>query len=169
MEIHVLFRILTWNKKNIVIKRYNHKNLFHSLSHSVMNSRAIRNWLHAQRITMLGILTPKPLAYIEQRKGFILWNSYYISEYADGRNLYNLLTDKGIAEREKASIKNQVEILLNKLDNNLITHGDLKHSNILITKSGPALTDLDSMKAHKFRIFYNIYRAKDIKRYNQKY
>ncbi len=158
---------LTWNKKNIVIKRYNHKGFIHSLRHTIIKSRAIRVWLHAQRLIMLGIPAPKPLAFIEKRSGFIVWSSYYVSEYADGPNLYNFLNDKSISENQRISIKNQVEKLINKMGDFLITHGDLKHSNILITKNGPVLTDFDSMKAHKFRMFYTLKRAKDLERFHK--
>ena len=158
---------ITWNNKDIVIKRYNHKNFFHSLRHTIINSRAKRNWLHAQKLTMLGIPTPKPLAFIEKRKGPILWNSYYITEYIKGPNLHVFLNDKSISENQHISTINQVEKIFNKMSDFLITHGDLKHTNILISEKGPILTDLDSMKSHKLNMFYKIRRKKDIKRFQK--
>ena len=154
----------TWNNKDIVVKRYNHKSYIHSLRHTLIKSRAIRGWLHAQRLTMLGIPTPKALAFVEQRKGFILWNSYYVSEYADGISLYSFLNDVNIPAEQKMSVKKLVEKLLDDMGYFNITHGDLKHSNILITKNGPVLTDLDAMQAHKLNLTYNRKRVKDIKR-----
>jgi RIO-like serine/threonine protein kinase len=44
-----------------------------------------------------------------------------------------------------------------------ITHGDLKHTNILITDNGPILTDLDGMNVHKWTWTYRIRQAKDLK------
>ncbi|MBN2588497.1 MAG: hypothetical protein JXA96_01440 [Sedimentisphaerales bacterium] len=158
---------LIWNKKNIVIKRYNHKSLIHSLCHSVMNSRARKAWLYAQRLIMLGISTPKSLAYIERRRGFILWNSYIVTEYVEGRILYDVLNDKSISESHRESIQKQVETLLDKTWGLHITHGDLKHSNILITQNGPVLTDLDSMRVHKLNLFYKLRQAKDVERFNR--
>ena len=157
-----------WNKNNIVVKRYNHKNLFHSLIHSFISSRARKVWLHAQRLVMLDILTPKPLAYIEQRKGFILWKSYIVTGYVEGKNLHFVLNDKSISDEQQAITMEQVEELLDRIWEFHITHGDLKHSNILITENGPALTDLDSMKAHKVSFFYKLSQAKDIERFNRK-
>lgn len=159
---------LKWNKNNIVIKRYNHRGIIHSLRHTIIKSRARRVWIHAQRLTMLGIPTPKPMAFIEQHRGLILWNSYYISEYTKGTNLHNFLNGTSVSEEQKKSVIKQVEKLLEKTGDYLITHGDLKHSNILITENGPVLTDLDAMQAHKSRLIYKMKRAKDIKRFQKK-
>ncbi len=43
-----------------------------------------------------------------------------------------------------------------------ITHGDLKHTNILITENGPVLTDLDGAKVHKCNWTYKIRRTTDV-------
>ena len=158
---------IIWNQQEIVIKRYNHMGVLHSLRHSLIKTRARRGWLHAQRLTMLRIPTPKPLAFIEHRKGFLIWNSYYVSEYAEGVSLYTFLNDDNIPAEQKCSTKKNVENLLDKLGDFKITHGDLKHSNILITKNGPLLTDLDAMQAHELNLTYNRKRAKDIKRFNR--
>jgi len=55
---------LTWNSKDVVVKRYNHKGFIHSLRHTIKRSRARRSWLHGHRLGLLGIATPKPSAYI---------------------------------------------------------------------------------------------------------
>jgi len=67
-----------WAGRDIVIKRYNHKGLFHSFRHTTKRSRARRNWLHANRLCLLDIPTPKPIAYLEYKKGLLVWKSYYI-------------------------------------------------------------------------------------------
>ncbi len=163
-----LFTEFQWNNNNIVIKRYNHKNLLYSLCHSVITSRARKVWLLTQRLVMLRIHTPKPLAYIERRKGFILWNSYIVTEYADGRNLYCVFNDKSLSDNERTLITKQIEKLLEKLWSHHITHGDLKHSNIIITPNGPTLTDLDQMKVHIFSLLFKRRQAKDAERINRK-
>ncbi len=62
---------LMWNDSDIVVKRYNHRGFIHSLRHTIKGSRARRAWLYAHRLRMLGIATPRPLAYIEQRNGVL--------------------------------------------------------------------------------------------------
>jgi len=152
---------LTWNGKDVVVKRYNHKGFVHSLRHTIKRSRARRGWLHAHRLGMLKIATPRPLAYIEQRKGMLVWKSYLMTEYVEGQKLYDFLRDSKIEQEERSKVTQQVKELLNRLGEHRISHGDLKHSNILITDNSPILTDLDGMKVHKQNWTYQRRRTKD--------
>ena len=156
---------LTWNSKDIVVKRYNHKGFIHSLRHTIKRSRARRCWLHGHRLCMLNITTPKPLAYIEKHKRLLLWNCYLVTEYARGQKLYDFLRDDSVTKQQRSKATRQVAELLDELGKHRISHGDLKHSNILITENGPAIIDLDAMTAHKWGRLYNLRRAKDLERF----
>ena len=153
---------LIWNDKDIVVKRYNHKGLIHSLRHTLKWSRAKRGWLNGHRLLMLNMATPKPLAFIEQYKGLLLWNSYLITEYVNGPMLYNFRRDGNVTEKENATVNQQVLEMLDNLGKYKISHGDLKHSNILVTNKGPMIPDLDGMKVHKSSLMYKVRKAKDM-------
>jgi tRNA A-37 threonylcarbamoyl transferase component Bud32 len=153
---------LTWNNKDIVVKRYNHKGFIHSLRHTIKKSRAKRGWLHAHRLKMLQIATPRPLAFIEHRKAGLIWQSYLVTEYIEGQKLYDFLRDSKTSEEKHSMVTQQIVKLLDKLSKYKITHGDLKHSNILIADNGPVITDLDAMKVHKWDWLYKANRIKDI-------
>jgi len=155
---------LTWNSKDVVVKRYNHKGFIHSLRHTIKKSRARRGWLQGHRLGMLNIATPRPLAYIEQRRGLLVWQSYLVTEHVKGRELKNFLRDDKTNEKKRSVVSQQVAELLDSLSEHKITHGDLRHSNILITESGPVLTDLDAMRAHRWGWMFKIKRDKDITR-----
>ena len=120
--------------KNIVIKRYNHKGLVHSLRHTVKRSRARRGWLWAHRLGTLNIPTPKPVAYIEKRKGLIVWESYLVTEFVEGQNLHTFLQDSDVTKEQRSEAVGRIKELLDKLGREKITHGDLKQTNILITE-----------------------------------
>ncbi len=156
---------LTWNSKDVVVKRYNHKGFIHSLRHTIKRSRARRNWLHGHRLGMLNIATPRPLAYIEQRRGLLVWQSYLVTEYVKGRELKDFLRDDKTSEKKRSIVSQQVAELLDSLSEHKITHGDLKHSNILITDNGPVLIDLDAMKVHRWNRIYRFRLAKDLERF----
>jgi len=156
---------LMWNGKDVVVKRYNHKGLMHSLRHTIKKSRARLGWLHAHRLRMLQIPTPKPLAYIEQRKQKLVWQSYLVTEYVEGQKLYDFLRDSKTNKENHIKVISQVTKLLDKLGKYKTTHGDLKHSNILVTDNGIVLTDLDGMKVHKWNWFLKINRSKDLARF----
>jgi len=155
---------LTWNGKDVVVKRYNHKGFVHSLCHTIKKSRAWRGWLHAHRLRMLRIPTPKPLAYIEQRKQKLVWRSYLVTEYVEGQRLHDFLRDSKTGEEERSRVTEQIAELLDKLAKYKITHGDLRHSNILVTDNKSMITDLDGMRAHKLEWLFKIKRYKDIAR-----
>ncbi len=156
---------VTWNGKDVVVKRYNHKGFIHSLRHTIKRSRARRGWLHGHRLRMLNIATPKPLAYIEERKGLLLWKSYLVTEHIEGQRLYDFLRDSKTGEEERSKVTKQIMELLERLEKYRISHGDLKHSNILITEYKPVLTDLDGMKVHKWNWIYKVRRANEIERF----
>ncbi|MBW1746795.1 MAG: hypothetical protein JRJ25_11240 [Deltaproteobacteria bacterium] len=57
------------NGKLLVIKRYNIKNFIHALKRYLRNTRAWTSWRNAHRLELLGIPTPKPIAFLERRWG----------------------------------------------------------------------------------------------------
>lgn len=158
---------LMWNGKDVVVKRYNHKGLIHSLRHTIKKSRARKGWLHTHHLEALNIAAPRPLAYIEHRRGLLIWKSYLVTEYVEGQKLYNFLRDDNITEQRRLNEIQRVMKLLDKLWKYRITHGDLKHTNILITDNGPVLTDLDGMKVHKWTWIYRHRRRKDLRRFSK--
>ena len=159
---------ITWNNKNIVVKRYDHKGFIHSLRHMIKKSRARKGWLYAHFLGALNIATPRALAYIEQRRGLLIWQSYLVTEYVEGQKLWHFLRDEDVTERQKLDEIRQVVKLLDKLWKYRITHGDLKHTNVLITKNEPVLIDLDGMIVHRRELLYRNKRAKDMERFLRK-
>ncbi len=158
---------IAWNGKDVVVKRYNHKGFIHSLRHTIKGSRARRGWLHANRLGMLNIATPRPLCFIEQRKQMLVWKSYLITEHVEGQRLYDFLRDSKVGEEERSKVTQQVTELLDKLGEYRISHGDLKHSNVLITGNGPVLTDLDGMKVHRWNWTHKYHQTKDLARFTK--
>ncbi|MHC4423871.1 MAG: lipopolysaccharide kinase InaA family protein [Planctomycetota bacterium] len=150
--------------QDIVVKRYNHKGIIHSARHTIKKSRARRCWLHAHRLTMLNIATPRPLAYVEQRRKKLVWKSYLITKYVDGQKLRDFLQDNKPGQEKHSKVTRQLMELLAKLEKHRVTHGDLKHTNILLTSEGLVLTDLDSMRVHRYGWTYRWKRGKDIAR-----
>jgi len=159
---------IVWNNKNIAVKRYDHKGFIHSLRHTIKKSRARKGWLYAHFLGALNIATPRALAFIEQRKGLRIWQSYLVTEYIGGQKLWHFLRDDNVTERQKLDGIRQVVTLLDKLWNYRITHGDLKHVNVLITENGPVLIDLDGMIVHRWELLYRNKRAKDMERFLRK-
>jgi tRNA A-37 threonylcarbamoyl transferase component Bud32 len=150
-----------WDGMDVVVKCYKHKGFIHSLRHMIKRSRARHCWLHAHRLGVLEVPTPRPLAYIERLKGPLVWKSYLITKYVDGEKLSSYLRDDNIQAEQRSMTMRRTLEMLDKLAEYGITHGDVKPSNILITPDGPCLTDLDSMRAHKLNLTCRMRWAKD--------
>jgi len=159
---------ITWNDRDVVVKRYNHVGFVHSLRYTIKRSRARKGWLNAGYLHSLGIPTPRSLAYIEQRKGLLVWKSYLVTEYVKGRKLWNFLRDDDITESRRSDELRKIAGLLDRLWKCRITHGDLKHTNTLMTEGGPVLTDLDGLMVHRFEPLYRSKQAKDVRRFLRK-
>jgi len=147
-------------KRDVVVKRYNHKGLWHSLRHTIKGSRAKKCWLFGHRLNWLGIATAKPLAYIEQRRFGLIRQSYILNDYIDGPGIREYLNQPGLDEQNRREVRNKTRALLLKVAEHRITHGDLKATNILVHKGEPVLIDLDSMKRHRCRWLLRLYQRK---------
>ena len=120
---------IMWNANDIVVKRYNHKGIIHSLRHTIKRSRARSVWLKAHRLLMLNMSTAKPVCYIEKHRWPLVWTSYFVTEYVQGQNLHNFLQTDSIGEQQRSGVIGQVVELLEKLGKYRISHGDTKSSN----------------------------------------
>jgi len=155
----------TLGGRDIVIKRYNHQGLFHSLRHTLRGSRAKRSWSNANRLCLLEIATPRPLAYVDEYRGPLLWRSYFITEFTRGPRLRSVLAQDDVPREQKQQLMEQMVRLIDRLAGHGISHGDLKHSNILITAAGPALTDLDAMRVCRLGWIRRRRQARDLARF----
>jgi len=133
----------------VVVKRYNHKGLLHSRRHPFMGSRARRNWLNANRLFLLEIPTPRPLAYIDEYKGPLVHRSYFIAEFIRGQELHGVLRNPGVSDEQKRRLNDAVMRTLDRMAAHGITHGDLKHTNVLCDGDRIVFTDLDGMRVHR--------------------
>ncbi len=157
-----------WNGKDIVIKRYNNKGFFHSLRHTIKRSRARRCWLNAHRLTFLNIPTPQSLAYIEKRSGLLIVQSYIVTEYVAGKDIYNFLEDIKSSKQQYDATIQQIRDILQALKQNNICHGDMKYLNIMATQNGPTLIDLDAMVVFRSKYMFFFRRNKDHARLSRK-
>ncbi len=150
--------------KNVVIKRYNIKNIWHGLKLSISQSRAAKSWANAHRLNILNIPTAKPLLLLEQRFGWLRGRAYFLSECIDAPDigLFFAITN---TMQKKEKVAYETALLFYKLSLLQISHGDCKASNIKIVDGQPVLIDLDSMQAHQANWWFEKKHIKDLKRF----
>jgi tRNA A-37 threonylcarbamoyl transferase component Bud32 len=134
-----------------VIKRYNPKGVAYELKHKGQISRAKKSWINAHLLRFMGILTPEPIALIEQKNKLGKRCSYFICQYQAGQNSWDFFCGNTLSEQNKKLAANELIHTLNKLCDYNIVHGDLKGSNFLINKNKVWILDLDAMTQYKIK------------------
>lgn len=156
-----------WNGHDVVIKRYNHQGLWHSLRHTIKGSRARRSWLQARRLAALKIATPEPLGYINRYRGPLLWQSYYVARFVQGPLVDQFLRDRTVADAQKQRVNEQVLELLRVMASHGVSHGDMKHTNLLYNGTEIVLLDLDAMRIGGIGWLQRFRCRRDLKRYRR--
>lgn len=152
--------------QRFVIKRYNIKDFWHGIKRAIQPSRAAISWRNAHLLELLNIATPKPIAMLEKRWGFLRKEAYYISEYCEGIRLQDYFQSEHTAE-ENAVVAKQIKDLFADLDAVKISHGDLKATNIVLVAGKPMLLDLDAMRLHRWHCCWQRASERDQERFLQ--
>ena len=152
--------------QQVVIKRYNIKNIWHGLKLGVSQSRAAKSWANAHRLSILNIATAKPIALIEGRFGWIKRRAYFLSANIDAPDIAEFFANN-IDLETKQKVAFETALLFYKLNLLQISHGDCKASNIKMVEGKPVLIDLDSMQSHTCAWWFEKKHIKDLKRFMQ--
>lgn len=146
----------------LVMKRYNIKTVWHGVKRAFRQSRAAVSWANAHRLQLLKIATPKPLALVEERFGFLRKRAYFLSEFIQGPDIKQYLSQLTDTDAKK-KIAYEVVQMFCHLYLLRIIHGDMKATNIKIVNGKPMLLDLDSMQAQPW--FFQHKHVKDLRRF----
>ena len=148
----------------LLVKRYNIKHWRHWLKRCWRPSRAWHSWREANRLELLGIATPRPLAVLERRCCWLRGPAWLITEYLQGQDIiarFEPWQDGTPPEAELQALDRLFAALLRER----ISHGDLKGHNIFWQDGRWALIDLDAVRQHRCpRRFARAY-AKDRARF----
>ena len=135
-----------------VVKRYKTPNLAQRIAYSFFKkSKAERAYLYAARMQERGIDTPTGIAYIEEKRGGLLRDSYFISTVCHDKPLYPVLVETPDYDR---TLARQVAAFVAMMHQRGVLHGDTNLNNILYhtDADGQArFTVIDTNRSH----FYN--------------
>lgn len=133
----------------LVLKRYNLKSPGHRLSRCWRQTRAWHSWHNAHRLLFEGLLTPQPVALIEERCGPLRGRAWFVAEYQSGEDLLALHRRHLPAAADQAWLDAEVADLFRGLGRAHLSHGDMKATNLLVTDKGLVVIDLDAMQMHR--------------------
>ena len=149
------------------LKRYNLKSTLHTAIHLPLRSRARWSWLNGRRLVKAGLLTPMPLACIEERHtGLLHLRSYLLTQFVPGRSLLELV-QSGEAKGERlADYARQFTRIWQTLGQLRAGHGDMKASNFIVDQQGKLwLIDLDGLRIHHSAVLLRRERRNDLARF----
>jgi tRNA A-37 threonylcarbamoyl transferase component Bud32 len=135
------------NGRPLVVKRYNIKNWLHWLKRFWRPSRAWHSWVEGNRLELLGIATPRPLAVLERRWCWLRGRAYLVTEYCGGEDLIARFTPHVDGSPPEAELQ-ALDRLFAGLIRERISHGDFKGHNLFWDQGRWSLIDLDAMRQH---------------------
>ncbi len=148
-----------------VMKRYNPKGVLYELAHKGQISRARKSWINAHLLRFIGIPTPEPIALIERRPALGKRCSYFISRQVEGQCSWDFFCDHDVPDESKRQAADDLIIMLGRLHEHRISHGDMKGSNFLVREKKVWLIDLDAMIQHKHSRAFDASWQRDKKRF----
>ena len=148
------------DQHDLVVKRYNIKNIRHRLRRFLRPSRATHSWQSAHLLLMLGIATPTPVAMLERRFGYFRSEAYFVYQHIDGPNAIDFFNDGNL--QEKIDVAKRILNIFKNLAIVKISHQDMKGTNIIIHQKLPVLLDLDAMCMHISRRRFEYANRRDI-------
>ena len=152
--------------KRYVVKRYNLNTLWQRVKYLFKMSRAARCWRSASILSMLGVHTPKPFMFIENRWfWFLRSKSYFVSEKIEAVNLLEYIKSKGLRQNELEEIIISFRLLFKIMIDYKISHGDMKASNFLYWNNKVVVLDLDGMRRHQSQKVFKKAIKKDFDRF----
>ncbi|PKL99639.1 MAG: serine/threonine protein kinase, partial [Gammaproteobacteria bacterium HGW-Gammaproteobacteria-7] len=134
-------------ERELVVKRYNVKNLGHWLKRFWRPSRAWHSWVEGNRLDFLGIATPRLLAVIERRWLWMRGPAWLITELLRGEDIiarFQPYLNGSPPEEELFALDRLFAVLIRER----ISHGDLKGHNLFWEQGRWALIDLDAVQQH---------------------
>jgi tRNA A-37 threonylcarbamoyl transferase component Bud32 len=149
----------------LVIKRYNIKNFAHWLKRFWRPSRAWHSWREGNRLTFLGIATPKPLALQEQRFMGLRRKAYLVTEYLSGPDIIERFAPYVESGAVPHSELQALDMLFAQLLRERISHGDFKGHNLFWHDGRWSMIDLDAMCQHRSQASFATAFARDRARF----
>lgn len=153
---------MTVDGRDVVVKRYNIKDVGHWLRRIGRTSRARNAWVSAHALHLLRLPTPQPVAMIEQAIGPLHGPAWFIAEKCPGLTLDAAIT----ANPDLVlSLRTQLATLCEVLVCHRISHGDFKASNFIVNDGHLWLIDLDAVQIHGSEIRFAKAFRKDLERF----
>lgn len=125
-----MVKVFKLGDREVVVKRYKVPILIQRFVYTFLRpGKAERAYRFGFEFLRRGFETPEPIAYIENKSGGLLRDSYFISARSEGTPLYDILVRPMDFPNE---IAKETGSLMAQLHRNGIMHGDPNLNNVLL-------------------------------------
>lgn len=133
---------------NVVIKRYKPSNIFQQIWYSLNSqSKAHRSFFNGMELLNRGFKTPAPIAYADLKDGLMLSYCYYVSAFADEKQIeYEEI-------RKDDALIAKFSKFIHSLHDNGIIHNDVNFSNVLLSRDATGETVFSVIDINRMRIY----------------
>jgi len=148
-------------------RRYNMKGRGHTAVHWLLRSRAGWSWRNAMLLDRVGLATPEPLLWAEERMlGVLRMRSLLITRYVKGLSLWEMVSSGQLARERLFEVAEQVGRIWVTLGRLNIGHGDMKATNFIVDSENRLwMIDLDSLRVLRNRLMLARQRRQDLARF----
>lgn len=148
-----------------LLKFHHWAGFWKTVSKSLSVSPNRRSFDYALRLVAVGLPTPRPLAFVEDRFGPLNIRSYLLTEFIDGESLYRVLRYQRLSNELVDHLARQIADIWQLLDNAQFSHNDLKPENFVVDRKHRVwLIDLENGKWHSDRRSLDRAQLDDAKR-----
>jgi len=147
-----IIKIFSIGNQKWVVKWFKAPNFFNRLIYgNFRKSKARRSYEYALKLQSLGIKTPVPIGYYEQKILFFFSQSFYATLVSECEHRFDeIITNKDFKDREL--ILKEFAKFSAKLHDNNILHGDYSQGNILFsTKNNEVVFEIVDLNRIKFK------------------
>lgn len=136
-----------------VVKSFHRPNLVNRFIYGVFRaSKAKRSYLYARRFLEIGVGTPQPVAWMDERVGLLFGRSYYVSCLSDCPYVYSDLFDRQIDYSEE--VVRAIGRTTAVLHENGYAHKDYGRGNILFQKQEDDTIKIEIVDLNRMHIGY---------------
>jgi hypothetical protein len=141
---------VSWASQHYVLKQY-HPTWWHAARQLVRPSRAWSTWSATHRLADGGIVTPRPVACVENRWGQLRRDSFLMYPFVDGRTLRSYFSNEAQQSRSLAdNLWRQLRELWQQLAQLQASLEDTNTGNFIVCSAGRVwVIDLDKARFHR--------------------
>jgi hypothetical protein len=141
---------LNWSSREYVLKHYR-PSWWHAVRQLVRPSRAWSTWHATHKLADAGVVTPRPVACIENRWGALRRDSFLMYPFVDGRTLRSYFSREAKESRSLAdNLWGQLGELWQQLARLQASLADTNTGNFIVCPAGRVwVIDLDKARFHR--------------------